>query len=463
MDIASVTRAEGLDVAIGQVTKHPSNPLIVQDKPWDARWDNGYPNVVYSPGADGGDYQVWYGGFITCSGCDHSQGSNRVNAWHYANSSDGLSWDKPNLGIVDLAQVKHATDEMKAAGTQNNVLMTPSDGMGIYRDDFDSNASALYKAIGTGCFGEGGNTGCTSGTGASADGLHWTDPISVAWPSPQRWDDHQNMYFDEVLGRYVATTRDGFDGDPGRTIAIALGTEDGKFGSWGAPEMTLAGNEAHQLYAQVTFRYYNIYLGIVMVFNTENPSTVGTVQCKLAWSPSIQSGWQWVSPSGLTGDEIIPIDGAGSGAFDSNICFAAKPIVVGDAVHLYYMGGNGPHNGARNSSLGLATLRMDGFAGLRAGADRIVVETVPLSVAGSSLVVTADVSSGGSVCIGVLGEADLSVDDCVPITGDVTDMPVQFNGGKTLDGLVGSDVTLQIAVKDAMIYTFGFKKAEFLI
>ena len=28
------------------------------------------------------------------------------------------------------------------------------------------------------------------------------------------------------------------------------------------------------------------------------------------------------------------------------------------------MGGNGPHNGARNSSFALATLREDGFAGV---------------------------------------------------------------------------------------------------
>ena len=51
--------------------------------------------------------------------------------------------------------------------------------------------------------------------------------------------------------------------------------------------------------------------------------------------------------------------------FDSHICFAAaSPIKMKDgSARIYYMGGNGPHNGARNSSLALATLNSwDQFA-----------------------------------------------------------------------------------------------------
>merc|ERR1712100_652342 len=98
-------------------------------------------------------------------------------------------------------------------------------------------------------------------------------------------------------------------------------------------------------------------------------------------SQSATSGWQFVSAGGLTGPEIIPISGVGSPEFDSHICFAAhKPLVVNDDVWFYYMGGNGPHNGARNSSLGLATLRIDGFAGLRSGQETVTLTTTPLRV-----------------------------------------------------------------------------------
>ena len=52
------------------------------------------------------------------------------------------------------------------------------------------------------------------------------------------------------------------------------------------------------------------------------------------------------------------------------------------------MGGNGPHNGARNSSFGLATLGLDRFAGL-AGTGTLVTRAV--IVTGKTLMLTADV------------------------------------------------------------------------
>lgn len=361
---------------------------------------------------------------------------------------------------MDLSRIEHATPAMVAAGTKNNVLMSPSDGMGMLRDYRDANSSRLYKAFGIGCFGTGGNTGCTHGTGFSRDGLIWTDPRTITWPSPQRWDDHQNMFFDGDAGRYVLTTRDGFSRSPGRSIAIALGAADGSFGHWENPVLTLEGTDEHQLYSQVTWRYYNIYLGIVMVFNAKDPSTVGTVQCRLAWSHSATTGWNWVSRAGLTGPEIIPISGTSSLAFDSHICFAAhKPVLVNDEIWLYYMGGNGPHNGARNTSLGLAVLRMDGFAGLRGGHDVITLSTVPLRVAGETLVITVDIlGPDGFACLGVAGNSVLDTSACRPITTNVTDAPVEFAGGATLKGLVFTEVSLRIVLKDAMVYTFGFKK-----
>ena len=44
----------------------------------------------------------------------------------------------------------------------------------------------------------------------------------------------------------------------------------------------------------------------------------------------------------------------------SKACRLWSPLPSG----VYYAGGNGPHNGARNTSLGMMRLRMDGFAGL---------------------------------------------------------------------------------------------------
>merc|ERR1719498_512710 len=156
---------------------------------------------------------------------------------------------------------------------------------------------------------------------------------------------------------------------------------------------------------------------------------------------------------------MIPISGADSASFDSHICFAAhKPVVMNDDIWLYYMGGNGPHNGARNSSLGLATLRMDGFAGLRSGQDEVTLATTPLQVEGDTLVITVDiVGAGGYACLGVVGHADLSTSSCRHVTSNATDAPIEFDTGSTLKSLVGSSVPLNIVAKNAVVYTLGFK------
>ena len=107
-----------------------ATPLMVQDKLWEPRCDNAYPNVVHNPGDKDGEFRLWYGCFSSgtkfstsqgacgqkwcplgcrrgvndsCLTCRCAPGSDRTNAWMYANSSDGLTWTKPNLGVYNLA------------------------------------------------------------------------------------------------------------------------------------------------------------------------------------------------------------------------------------------------------------------------------------------------------------------------------------------------------------------------
>ena len=66
------------------VQKYAANPLFKQDKPWETRIDNGYPNVVYDADIEGdGPWRLWYGNI--------GDGGQYLL---YANSSDGLSWEK---------------------------------------------------------------------------------------------------------------------------------------------------------------------------------------------------------------------------------------------------------------------------------------------------------------------------------------------------------------------------------
>jgi hypothetical protein len=455
----------GLAVAIGEGDAGSGSPLLAQDKLWEPRCDNGYPNIVHSPGHPGGAYQLWYGCFSSGTKFSSSQGAARTSSWNYANSSDGLVWTKPHLGVYDLATGAEAKNKalpaatiaaFKKIGTDNNIVLPGRDGLGITLDSHETNASHRYKVFGGG------------GVGSSPDGIHsfaFTDisfskpPVCVPPACPagkQRYDDHQQPLWDGPTSEYVMTTRTY----PG-TRAVGLFRTP----TWpptGDEQITQVevGTAAHQLYSQITFRFYDIWLGLVMVFDAEHASTVGTVHTKLSWSADGQKGWAWVDKGGLLGKPFIPLGPAGS--FSSHIIFAADapvPVPAEESVRVYYMGGNGPHNGPRNTSLGLMRLRMDGFAGVRGSGS---FTTRSLLCTGPVLRITADMvgggGGGGSVSVGVVGTGGdgLRLSDATALTANVTDGAVVFTGAKTFAGLVGKNVTLQVEMKRAVLYTVSF-------
>ena len=125
------------------------------------------------------------------------------------------------------------------------------------------------------------------------------------------------------------------------------------------------------------------------------------------------------------------------------------------------MGGNGPHNGPRNSSFGLATLRTDGYAAL-CGTGKLL--TIRVLVTAAQLTATADFPPGsnGSLKIGVAPGGKLpglSVNDSVPLATNATDAPMRFAGdcgGQTFESLVGTYVSLEVHAESTLLFTIGF-------
>jgi hypothetical protein len=189
--------------------------------------------VVYDPSDPQGVYRVWYGDCV--KGCG-------TQILLYANSSDGLTWEKPNLGLYDVTQVR---PDLAKFGKNNNIIMKGG-GLGIYKDVHEKNGSRRFKCFGQGCAG-------ATGTAVSKDGFHWTDPKNIKFPKPQRYDCHNQVLYVPKEKAYVATTRDGFSGNPGRTIGIAKSAGDSF--SWStakAPVLVEKGDADAQLYSQVT-------------------------------------------------------------------------------------------------------------------------------------------------------------------------------------------------------------------
>ena len=464
----------GVVAAVGDVTKHPANPLLGPGRTYTS--DNGYLSVVHEPSDPLGAYRMWYDASPT-----------QRNCIAHANSSDGIHWSEPKLGLINVS------------GSTNNNCVVVANGLGVFRDPTEASGSpALFKAFG-GIGKYSGRLAGHGGTMISRDGLRWESPVIFKWPDPpQRFDTSNNVFFDPATRRYVATTRRhpttaASDGD--RAIGIALSAVDSftfnaSSGSTSPPPLTLKGNHDHQLYAQETFKWHQLYMGIVMVYDATD-GVYGRVHCRLAWSKDPVSGWGWVGPGGLTATpDFIPLGrmgpaGSPENAFDSYLCFASRPVrhyggsARGDSTRqededeerIYYAGSNGKHSGSkphRNASVGLATLRPDGFAGMRGTG---TVTTVPILCTGRTVLLTADTllfdgtaaaaatvggqaaGGGGDAAGGGAGGGSVSVNGSAPLAGNVTGAPVP---GLDLAAHVGQMVVLQLELQNAVLYTVGF-------
>ena len=173
-------------------------------------------------------------------------------------------------------------------------------------------------------------------------------------------------------------------------------------------------------------------------------------------------GWRYVDEGGATGADFIPLGDVNvdpqKNAYDSHICFAAQsPVTVGDRERIYYMGGDGPHSGSRNSSFAMASVRRDGFAAL-AGDGTVL--TVPIRCSGTQLTVTADFDSRSSMKhalqLGIHGDNVVGPGHAVPISTNGTNIVVQYVTGATFQAHVGQLVTMELRLSAARVYTVGW-------
>ena len=149
----------------------------------------------------------------------------------YANSSDGLHWEKPELGIFDFERA--GFPNLAHLGARNNIIVE-ADGVGVYFDAHETDPTRRYKAIGDTCLlsptlaVNGGSSYCNDLYGSppppqppfkrprfygqiasSPDGLTWprSQVINMSWSPPHKWDTHSNVFWDEPSETYVVTTR----------------------------------------------------------------------------------------------------------------------------------------------------------------------------------------------------------------------------------------------------------------
>ena len=425
--------------------KHPQ-PVLRQQAAWECHGGM-TASVVFD--AEEGLFKAWY------MAGHYSEGVGHVQC--LATSADGIHWDRPELGLHE------------ALGSRRNNIVIPADyheGQDhwetMLKDPADADPLRRYKAIGWSSFDwDGPRSGIYSAT--SPDGLTWShspEPIFRYHPRPGTDDlgpvgDAQSLMIDFERKRYVAFLR----GTPERLMSVS---DD--FVTWTAPRPFLRPlHEEEALYNNTGFNYGARCLGILTHFD-KRPVT----QTQSLHLLSSRDGEAWDRPC----DEALCSPGD-IGEWDrfQLMLSGAPPIPVEDRLFLYYRGTPRRHNKVRREfepridadqdvstmSIGLATLRLDGFASVAGSFDVGHVTTKPFVLQGDRLAVNAKADHGRlRIALLDIDEQPLpgfGLDDCVAVTQDGVDLPVRWG----LDGrrvLPDQPVRLQFELTNARLYSY---------
>jgi hypothetical protein len=452
LDSRIIASTENAELVLGEVQKYEGNPLFEEDKPWEKRLDNLYANVLYDE--EEGLYKCWYSPFIvdeSAKGMTLEERKEkkyrapwtREMAICYATSEDGITWVKPELGIVEFEGSTANNILWRGSGPpgkDKQELWSGPHGNGIFKDLRERDPNRRYKAV--------LKYGPLS-VAFSPDGIHWSPPIASP-EADSSGDTHNNALWAPTLGKYVWITRQWGQMGSGRKVRQVARTSSHDFVNWEKSQIVLKGlDRNHQTYAMPIFYHGGVYLGLVAIHDQE----ADRVRTELTWSPDTKN-WHRILP----GTPLIP-NSEVEGEYDWGCAFpAAYPVFLEDEIRLYYGASDGLHTSWRNGFLAMATLRPDGFAGYtqqEAGKPATLTTTLIAPPVGS-LRISADVEPGGYVNVSVLDERNELLAESGRMNGSLSDAEISWSYGFSFDDLGSESIQLRFEFKDATIYSFSF-------
>ena len=461
LDDAGIEKRQGLHRTLHPPRRHPANPVVRPDKPWE-HYCSLYGTVVFDPKRD--CFRMWYLTSPRDRGLRMLElGGSRVRAPHttlaaYAESHDGVSWVKPKLG------------QLPYDGDSNNNLLdlgiNNCEGMSVLVDVDDPDPARRYKCLywdhGSGGYEvRDGKPYCKPGeddgmcAAVSADGITWK-PLAENPIIKRYCDTNQNLLFDPALGRYVAFSRFGM----GRVLARS---ESADFRHWTEPALVLkcddADGPAAQIYGAGVERYEGVYLAMIWIYHEGTDATIDT---QLATS---RDGIHWTRVA----DRAVWLALRDSDSWQGGMVRSVERIIRrGDELLIYYGGIHGPHGRPghptverkHRGALGLAIQRRDGFVSLDAGQDEGWLLTRPFRLPAGALHVNVDAREGelrAQLC-DAAGEPLEDFEVSQPVTGDQLDAVVRFGTGN-LSAYAHQTVRLRITARQARLYSYWFAAA----
>jgi len=458
LDSRIIDSVDNARLTLGNVKKHPANPLFGENKPWEPRFDNLYANVIYDE--EEKLYKCWYSPFIiderTTSTTEDKRHpfytaylekspNGRETGICYATSKDGIKWDKSELGLVEFEGNKN-----------NNILMRGAHGAAIFKDSHESDPAKRYKMI---FKGDGEDIGMA--VSFSADGLHWSEAIECT-EIDAHGDTHNLAFWASDMGKYVVFTRINA-GDNTRQVAR---TKSKDFLNWTKAEVVLRGNDPlKQTHDLVVFPTGGVYIGLLGVMEFIEKSNYNVKQhVELAWSPDTETWYRIEEGKPFIANSPAEKEHYGYTPYDWGTVFASAPIFLEEEIRIYYGACDWYFMDWRKGYLALATLRPDGWAGYEpiSRDAPAVITTKPITGNLASLSITTDVQKGGSVIVSVVDEHGKELVHSEPVANTVSRRRIKWQADvKDLTSLSDGKARLKFELRYAKLYAFQIASTDF--
>ena len=438
----------------GRVRKHPDNPLLSPAHPWEEGLKC-YGTAIYEQDK----FRLWYQALAFGQRLHPSY----TTAVGYAESSDGLAWDRPPVG---LDHPLFGKTHWVVLSNGRSHLCSPS-----VVKDFRSRIKSdrrykmmFYDAMDVETLRSRGSPfppdpavsgwGPVAGEGIfvafSGDGLHWTkhpfpviggpnDVSSVSQLSDgtflatYKTSTHRERHF-RVIGS--SRSRDFLKWTPTRVILEP---------DWRDPVGT-------EFYGMSGFEYFGNFLGLICVY--QNSPDNKTLDIQLAGTADGENWERCLERRPL-------IEVGGRGRWDAGgIYVASTPLVsppqAPEEIWLYYSGISARHDDMRFKEweIGLAILRLDGFAVMRSGYFKGWLLTKTLTAGSERLCVNANCKHGW-LNLTVFDPRDSSIlalsESIQGTDGTALEPPMQI-----LKPFLGREVVLLFQMQKCDLYSFWF-------
>lgn len=436
--------------------------VLVHDALWEGDGCD-YHNFFY----DNGKYRMYYLGWrmISADKTQHTVSQIRVC---YAESTDGLHWIKPNLGLREFN-----------GSTDNNIILDSSDNnfdnfMVLHDLNPKCPENERYKGIGSG---EGGLWCWTS-----SDGIRFKKGWIIT--NKGAFDSLNTVTWDAIHQKYIGYIR-GFHNKQGKDenwvgIRDIRYIESVDFKNWSEPVLLdFGGGEDYPLYTNCVTKYYrgeHVLTGFPTRYversewNDSFEKLCGKEERLMRMKLSPRYGLAVTDCVFMTSR-----DGKNWNRYDEAFFYPGpenpRNWVYGDAYPTLGMletpsGEPGADNEISmflmaNHWMGIPavlnrySLRIDGFASYNAAYKPQKVVTKPFVYEGDEMFLNFRTSARGSIYINIFSEDGTALNSG-EIFGDKVDRHIGFkNGSPAL--LKGKTVVMEFIMSDADVYSFIFK------